>query len=69
MMNDFRDMDTVIQKQVMSARFAELSEEFFLEVPQSPMQLKEDLEQFRKQSELLYGVFGDSVTNMFRDGP
>ena len=33
------------------------------------MQLKEDLEQFRKQSELLYGVFGDSVTNMFRDRP
>ena len=69
MMNDFRDMDTVIQKQVMSARFAELSEEFFVEVPQSLMQLNEDLEQFRRQSELLYGVFGDSVTNMFRDGP
>ena len=66
MMDDFRDMDTIIQKQIMSARFAELSEQFFVEVPQSLMRLNEDLEAFSQQSESLYEVFGDSVTNMFR---
>ena len=68
MMDDFRDMDTIIQKQIMSARFAELSEQFFVEVPQSLMRLNEDLEEFSQQSESLYEVFGDSVTNMFRQG-
>ena len=66
MLDDFSDMDTIIQKQIMSARFAELSEAFFVEVPQSLKRLNEDLEQFRQQSESLYDVFGDSVTNMFR---
>ena len=68
MMDDFSDMDTIIQKQIMSARFAELSEQFFVEVPQSLIRLNEDLEQFRLQSESLYEVFGDSVTDMFRQG-
>ncbi len=68
MMDDFHDMDTIIQKQIMSAQFAELSEQFFVEVPESLMRLNEDLEEFSQQSESLYEVFGDSVTNMFRQG-
>lgn len=68
MVDDFHDMDTIIQKQIMSAHFAELSEQFFVEVPQSLMRLNEDLEEFSQQSESLYEVFGDSVTNVFRQG-
>lgn len=63
MTNDFSYMDTVIQQQVTSARFAELSEESFVGVLSSLTQLNEDLEQFRRRSELLHGDFGESVTS------
>ena len=66
MMDSFTDMDTIIQKQIMSAHFADLSELFIVETPQSLQRLSADIEGFRQQSELLYRVFGHKVSEQFR---
>ena len=66
MMDSFKDMDTIIQKQIMSAHFADLSELFIVETPQSLQRLGADIEGFRQQSELLYRVFGHKVSEQFR---
>ena len=66
MIDSFTDMDTIIQKQIMSAHFADLSELFIIETPQSLQRLSADIEGFRQQSELLYGVFGHQVSDQFR---
>ena len=66
MMDSFIDMDTIIQKQMMSAHFADLSELFIIETPQSLQRLNADIEGFKQQSELLYGVFGHKVSEQFR---
>lgn len=66
MMDSFRDMDIIIQKQIGSAYFAELSEDFIFEMPQSLIRLDEDIAEFKARSEDIYSLFGSRVSEQFQ---
>lgn len=66
MMETFRDMDIIIQKQIGSAYFAELSEDFIIEMPQSLIRLDEDIAEFKARSEDIYTLFGSRVSEQFQ---